>query len=429
MREVFIDLSKYFRPHPAQDYIMKSRADWIVLECARRFGKGRAAVFWLIWNYMELMSKPRPASLVPVVHINVFVPSLGSISVPWLELKKFIPNELIVNINEAEKTIHLLGGGLIEVKSADIRAIQQGVGLDLLWITEADKIERSVWHDIIPMLRSQWRAGKAWIESKPYQEIGWFHELYSKGLTPTKQLESFHFTTLANPFIDWDDVEFDREIMGEIDWKKEYMAEVEAGSEAAFPHWKKRLLPIDFVTPKPDPTHFYQIGVDLGKQLDYTTIAAFDMNMRMVPEVVRFQTSWDECRKRIADFSRRYNTNGTPSPVYVDVTGKGEPVMEDLRREYVDVPLYDVVISQSERFHVLSRLALAIEKGDIQYPDWTPLKQELSLMKRIHRAPMDQFKMPAGKHDDLIFALALAYNKEKIDLALPSYTRSTLDTK
>lgn len=427
--ELFIDLSSYFRPHPVQDYILKSKAKWKLLECGRRFGKGRAAVFWLVTNYCELMSKPRPESLVPIVHINVFVPSIGSMSVPWLELKKFIPQELIISVNEAERTINLLGGGLVEVKSGDIRAIQQGVGLDILWITEADKIERSVWYDIIPMLRSQWRAGLAWIESKPYNETGWFHELYQKGLTPSKQLESFHFSTYANPFVDWDDLEFDKEVMGEIDYNREYLAIVEAGSQAAFPTWKNCIYDLTEFPVPPHFEHVYQIGVDLGKQQDYTAIAVFNLVTRKIDYLEKFRTTWGETRIRIAAVSRQYLTGGIPTPVWVDATGKGEPVVEELIRECPDISFHEVVLVSAIRFQALARLALAIEKKDIIYPDDISLKQQLSLMKRIAASPMDKFMMPLGKHDDIVFALALAYNKEHIDNGPLVSSISTLKAK
>ena len=413
-QEILLDLGEFFTPHPVQDYILSSRARWICLECGRRFGKGRAAVFWLIWNYLELMRKPRPESLVPTVHINVIVPTLTLAAVPWLELLKFIPDPLIRHVDESDKVIKLAGGGLIELKSGDKRATLQASGLDMLWITEADKIDRAVWYDLIPMLRSQDRAGLAWIESKPYNEMGWFHELYQKGLDPSDQLESFHFSTFANPHINWEELYFDKEIMLEADWRREYLAEIEGGSEAAFPFWKNNLLPDDFEA-IPHDNHIYQIGVDLGKQMSYSTIAVFDLVTREVVHLDRWQTSWDETRARIANISRRWKTGGIPSTVYIDATGKGVPVVEDLRKEYPDIPLYDIVLNHANRFVYLSRLALAIEKGDIKYPDWGPLRKELARMKRMAHSPHDLFKAPAGQTDDLIFALALAYNKETVD--------------
>lgn len=432
-KALYIDLTDYFQPHPVQDYIMSRPAKWKLLECGRRFGKGRAAIFWIIYNYMELMSKPRPTSLVPIVHINVFVPSLASISVPWIELKKFIPTELVLTINEAEKSIRLLGGGLIEVKSGDIRAIQQGVGLDMVWITEADKIERSVWNDIVPMLRSQGRAGLAWIESKPYSEIGWFHELFELGtkkdVIESGRLESFHFTTFANPFVDWDDIEFDKLHMDDATWAKEYMAEVSGGQEAAFPGWKLRLRDPAEDPPLPDPDHFYQVGVDLGKQLSYSAIAVFDLNTRKVVYIERFQTSWAETRRRVAEVSRYWTVGGEPAPVYIDATGKGEPVVEALCADFPDIPIYDVTLGQASRYLALARLALAIEKGDITYPYYEPMNKELALMKRIRRSPYDQFRVPSGRRDDCVFALALAYNKEHIDTVIPVFTRSIMRPK
>lgn len=318
---------------------------------------------------------------------------------------------------------------MIELKSGDKRATLQAAGLDALWITEADKIERATWYDLIPMLRSPFRQGVAWVESKPYNETGWFHELYQKGLDVTPQLESFHFSTLTNPFIEWDELEFDREVMGDADWRREYLAEIEGGVEAAFPFWRKCLYSTEEELPPPPDDHIYQIGCDLGKQLSFTTLGVFDLNSRKILEMDRFQTSWEETRRRIATFSRKYKSGGLPSPVYIDATGKGEPVVEELKRECPDIPIYDVTLNHQNRFVYLARLALAIEKGDISYPDWEPLRKELAWMKRLRQVPHDQFKVPKGKTDDLIFALALAYNKEKIDDGPVVHSRRYLESK
>ena len=427
--EIVIDLGRYFGPHPVQSYILRCRAKWLLLECGRRFGKGRAAVFWLIKWYLVLMSKPRPASLVPPVHIGVFVPSLNSVTIPWMELKKFLPPELVVRVDEASHTIELLGGGLIEVRSADIRAIQQGVGLDLLWITEADKIERSVFNDIVPMLRSPFRAGRAYIESKPYQQDGWFHELYQLGQVPNKQIESFHFSSFANPFIDYDEIEFDRNIMTDRDWRREYLAEVEAGAEAAFPDWKLCRMPREWVAPPPNSSHFYHIGVDLGKQIDFSVIAVFDLCTREVVHIDRFQTSWPELRRRVTEVSKMYNTQGCPAPCYIDNTGKGEPIVSELIEKEPDIPIYAIDINQTVRYQLFARLALGIEKGDIRYPDYEALNKELALMKRISHTPNDLFRMPGSKHDDLVFALALSYTRETISDTSIGYSKSTMELK
>jgi len=420
-KRITLDLSEFFEPHPAQAHILKSKAKWIFVHCGRRFGKGRGAVNWLVDKYLELLEKPRPASLVPPIQIWVMAPSVSAGGVAdqvWMEIKQFMPKPLVKRVIDSEYTMILRGGGVLNVVSSDKRAVHQALGLDILWITEADKMEQEVWLDVVPMLRSPYRAGYAYVESA--RVCPWFSKLLEQGMKPNKQIESFRFTSYTNPHIKWEDLDWDRDnTMDDATFRKTYMAEDSGIPEAAFPRWKLRVQGDYYEETPPKATHIYQIGVDLGKEASWTVISVFDLVTREIVYIDRYQTSWEDTRKNIGEVGRRY----LHSPVYVDATGKGEPVFEELEKEFDDLTFIPVKFDAKTRYQLLAQLALAIERGTIRYPAYQPLMNELSWMKRFSKHPFDAFEVPRHKSDDCIFSIALAYSSDEVDsLDIPHAT-------
>lgn len=410
-----LDLNQWFTPHPLQSHILKSKAKIKLVRCGRRWGKGRCALMWLVQEYLNILGEEGrdKKGLVPNIHIWVLIPTMKIVNDTWSELKTLIPPMLIENIWESEFRITLAGGGVLEVKSADIRATLQATGLDLLWITEADKVAEEIWWDLLPMLTSYGRAGKAYVESFPYTPDSWFNNLVDKAMSkPDDHMEGWSFTSYSNPLIDPKELDWLRDnVYPEHEFNRQFLAQVGAGVSAAFPGWKNQLLPEDFMTPDPNPNDIYRIGVDLGKEQSYTVISPFNLTARRIEEVIRFQTSWQDTREILHMTSSKY----FHPPIYIDATGKGEPVVEALKLEYDDLEIYPVTFNAENRYIYLAELALAIEKSKIWYPQHSVLMKELAWMKRLAKMPYDEFKTPNGKTDDCVFSLALAYSKEEME--------------
>jgi hypothetical protein len=92
----------------------------------------------------------------------------------------------------------------------------------------------------------------------------------------------------------------------------------------------------------------------------------------------------------------------------MDATGVGDPVFDDLRREFPDTEGYRIT-AQSKR-ELVQGLMMAVEQRRVTWPAaWEVLTAE---MRRYEYAagPSGQvtYSAPSGYHDDCVMALALA---------------------
>ena len=169
-----IDLSGLYEPHVIQQKIHQAEEKVKVLCLGRRLGKSRASLWELILAYLEALKKPAPLSLTPPFHAWVVCPSYPQSRQTWNELLTFFPPELIQpgGIHQDEQFIYLKGTnerawGLLEVKSAAVPESLQTVGLDFLWIQEAQDVSDLAFEKLLPTLRSADRMGKAVLEGIP----------------------------------------------------------------------------------------------------------------------------------------------------------------------------------------------------------------------------------------------------------------------
>jgi hypothetical protein len=189
----------------------------------------------------------------------------------------------------------------------------------------------------------------------------------------------------------------------------------------------------------------YFLGLDLGQSHDPTAVA--------ILERAEEPGEWDAVRwaHRVkASLRLRYLERmplGTPYPevaervvamtesealrercaVMVDATGVGRPVVDLLRRAGLSRRMYPAIVTNGHAetvdrgyYHVPKRdliagLQVALQQGEIAIaagmPYWDALVGELMSMRvRVTAKGHEQFgAWREGEHDDLVFALALAY--------------------
>ncbi len=142
-------------------------------------------------------------------------------------------------------------------------------------------------------------------------------------------------------------------------------------------------------------------GWDLGKHQDWTVGVALDRNGKMV-RLVRFQTSWDETKKRIIA-----ETNGKPA--LVDATGVGDAIAEELARKGNFTPF---VFTQRSKQELMEGLMSAIQQSLVGLTGEVLLSElesfEYEFRGRDGRFTGVFYSAPPGMHDDCVCALALS---------------------
>lgn len=187
----------------------------------------------------------------------------------------------------------------------------------------------------------------------------------------------------------------------------------------------------------------FHIGVDLGQRVDHTGFVvveqqvvvgqqwdpvryAYERERRMwirMIERVQLGQGFDEVVAETVRLSNSAELQAGTVTTTVDATGLGIVVSEYLERSALRGTLFPVVITgglegryrkgyyPTPRTELLIGVQRAFEKEKLrvaaELPMWEALRGELLGMRKVQSARGPRFETQ-GKHDDLVFALALA---------------------
>ena len=145
-------------------------------------------------------------------------------------------------------------------------------------------------------------------------------------------------------------------------------------------------------------------GFDFAKSVDWTVGIALNEGGE-VCGYQRWQSDWLNTMKRTAAMIA-----GTPA--FVDSTGVGDPIAEQLQRACGCVTGYNFT---GRKQQLMEGLATAIQQREIAVPDG-PIISELWCYEYEYTRTGVRYTAPEGMHDDCVCALALAVacHREKI---------------
>jgi hypothetical protein len=394
----FSDLG--YKPHPGQREIHLSNHPRRIIACGVRWGKTRCAAMeglaaamsphersigWAVSGTYELADKIfREIELLAMVHLRHRIISLKE--------------------NERRLIIRNMAGGISEVraKTADNPISLLGEGLDWVIVDEASRLKPSIWQSHLSQ-RLIDRRGWALLISTPKGK-GWFYDIFLKGRGQDPDYKSWNYPSWTNPLLDAALIEAERGRLPERVFRQEYGGEFIEGSGAVFRNIHEAATGI---WQGPKSNEAYYAGLDLAKVEDYTVLVIMN-SKREVVFVDRFnKIDWTLQIQRIKAATDRYNQ----VLVYVDTTGAGEPVFENLRKSGIRVTPYP--FTQKSKSALIDQLALAFEEKRIVLPKpeiWSDGIDELeSFEYSVSEAGNVRTSAPSGMHDDCVIALALAY--------------------
>ncbi len=396
MKQIIIPYS----PQPYQREIHDSLKRFKVVKIGRRGGKTE-----LLENEEIKQSVKNPG-----LHWIV-APTYRQVkAICWKRLKMLLKNDTDWKFNEAELSAHHpIINTTLELKGADNEDSLRGVGLKSVGIDEAASLKPHVWPEIIrPMLADS--RGPALFIGTPKGK-NWFFDLFMRGQLGYSSFDpewqSWGYPTSINRYIAKEEIEQARKDMSERLFRQEFMAEFLDDETGVF---KKIRQCIVGDLKAAIPGHFYVMGVDLAKTVDFTVLVVIDVDTREVVAFKRFQNvMWTDQKGMILDMARRYNNALT----IIDSTGVGDPICEDLRLANIslyyegDKPGYK--FTNDSKARLIDQLAIAIEQRLITFPSIDELINELMIYEYfITDAGRITYGAPEGKHDDCVTALALA---------------------
>jgi hypothetical protein len=423
--------------HPRQKAILNSSARFRVVACGRRFGKTTIGERSILIRASDAGQACWWLS-----------PTYAMAGHVWRDLKTAVRHVPDVQISESDLRMDFPGGGWLEMHSAHNPDHLRGAGLDFAVLDEAAFMPPDIWSEIVrPMLLE--RKGHALFLSTPFGK-NWFYDLYLLGQHPndfvgTRYIasaddinmitiaqeggsqrsedrfppaqsnrvalapgleddwHSWSFPSSANPLIDPAELESIRLQTPEHIWLQEYAAEFTDSAGQVFRGIRESAVaPLNA---EPVPGARYVVGLDWGRDNDYTAIVVIDTEKSAVVALDRFnQVSWSLQRGRLKAVCDRWK----PVVIYAESNSIGSPNIEALQAE--GLPVRPFLTTSTSKPPLIDALSLAIERRELALlPDEILLAELASYTFDRLPAGSYRYSAPPGLHDDLVIALALAW--------------------
>jgi len=366
-------------PHINQQKILQAERRFIVVMCGRRFGKSELSQILCI---TEALKGGQVAYVTPTYGLaQVFFERLAKV-LPFKnnisKLKIYCPNEGSIEFFTGERLDNLRGRKfhlVIIDEAAFISDLEDG------------------WNNSIRPTLTDYE-GRAVFLSTPRGK-NFFYSLFMK--QGENDWQSFKFSTYDNPHINPREIDEARIQLPEVVFNQEYLADPAENSANPFGNAfiKRCIKPISA-----QPIVCY--GVDLAKSVDFTVIVGLD-NAGNVAYFDRFQLDWHNTKETIKRLP--------PAPIIVDSTGVGDPILEDLLREGVNIE--GLKFTSQSKQQLMEGLASAIQQGRIGFPEGV-IVDELDVFEYQFTANGVRYSAPSGFHDDCVMALALAWQNHNI---------------
>ncbi len=314
-----------------------------------------------------------------------------------------IPKEVIKNTNGTELKIELVNGSIIQLIAAD-EFKQSGVGTNPVGVvfSEYSISDSESWKFISPILAAN--GGWAIFNFTP-RGMNHAHTLLQQAKNNPKW-----FTEILT--VEDTDV-FTKEILEEESKtntqdfiQQEYYCKFIEGAGSFFKRIKENVYDINKDLPYEGE---FQLGVDLAKYQDYTVITPFNLNYFIAYPQDRFnQIDWNLQKAKVEASARRFGN----AKVWIDSTGVGDPVVEDLKARGVNIAGEDgkgFKFTETSRQNLLDNLAILLEQDKIKIPDDEGLISELESFKyEMTERGKIKVVVPQGLHDDRVMSLALS---------------------
>lgn len=366
-------------PHINQQQILNADKRFVVVMCGRRFGKSELSQILII---KEALNGGQVAYITPTYKLaQVFFERLTKV-LPFKnniqKLKIYCPNEGSIEFFTGERLDNLRGRKfhlVIIDEAAFISDLEDG------------------WNNSIRPTLTDFE-GRAVFLSTPRGK-NFFYSLFMK--QGENDWQSFKFSTYDNPHINPREIDEARIQLPEVVFNQEYLADPAENSANPFGNAfiKRCIKPISA-----QPIVCY--GIDLAKSVDFTVIVGLDNNGN-VAYFDRFQLDWHNTKETIKRLP--------PAPIIVDSTGVGDPILEDLIREGVNIE--GLKFTSQSKQQLMEGLASAIQQGRIGFPEGV-IVDELDVFEYQFTANGVRYSAPSGFHDDCVMALALAWQNHNI---------------
>jgi phage FluMu gp28-like protein len=258
-----------------------------------------------------------------------------------------------------------------------------------------------------------------------------FNHVFHTAFTDRKHYSVHHYPSGSSPLVSQQQLDEWHEVMTLAEWKREVEAQwvevtstffpVDLIAKCIDPELDNPASPAAYIEDieKVNPTQLtrpYYAGLDLGKQADPSVLIIVQKNEKGEVRLIHkrqfpLYTPYPNVVAYVARAYQIFSFEG----LHVDKTGVGDAVVDELETIQVG-NVNGVFFTEAEKENLLNRLRLLMEKNLLKIPgDDQQLITQMNEQQYEYQEPKTtrerihlKFWHPPGRHDDQLYALALA---------------------
>lgn len=380
---------------PDQYTIAAHPARFKILACGRRWGK-------------TLLCTNLAATCAHMGgYVAWIVPVYSNSEVPWNALKKIFEGLKrlgMVKIYEKNRKIELLySGGYIYIFSADKPESILSNAFNLAIMDEAARIKEKVWKETIQPTLADWE-GDAILPSTPCGK-NWYYEEYLKGKKDGVRYQSWKCPSSDNPLGGIRrEMEEARKNLSKKSFEQEWLAEFTDDGGEVFRNLDACSRNVSLIN-SPAAFRQYIMGIDQARYEDYLAITIFDVKEKRQVFLQTYKNVAFDHQENLI-----YTLYQTWKPMQVVIeTNYGTSLAERLGQR--GLPILEVRMTNPIKQQLVDKLIVAFDNGEIKL---LPLEEQIAQFENFEctrtSTGLLKYQAPPGRHDDIVIAVALAWN-------------------
>lgn len=354
-------------------------------EATTKAGKTVGGMTWLVEHGLRGKAGQNRWWVAPVV---------TQAKIAYKRIKRGMPRDLI-RCWETDRIIELPNKAMLHFRSAEDPDTLYGEDVYAAVIDEASRVREESWHAVRTTLTATKGPVRCIGNVKGRQN--WFYRAARKAEAGDARWHYEKITCLdaiAAGVISQGEIDDARANLPEQVFKELYMAEPadDGGNPFGLTAIANCVAPLSTLPPN-------VWGIDLAKSQDWTVAIALDDNGD-VCRFERWQGQWGDTKQRIMRLvgSRK---------AFIDSTGVGDPIVEDLQRQGGRSNYEGFKFTGPSKQMLMEGLAAAIQGQTVRFPEGL-IKQELETFEYEYTRTGVRYSAPEGLHDDCVCSLALA---------------------
>lgn len=383
---------QYTRPWlaPYQIKLIDDPERFTLCEAATKCGKTQSHIVWLFEKALGLKKVGAEVWWVAPVYQQA--------KIAFTRMRNTFESKQNINffkVNESDLTLTLPHGVVIRFKSAQNPDNLYGEDVYAAVFDEFTRAKEAAWWALRSTLTATNGQCKMIGNARGKKNWGYLQGVKAKNGEPGY---SYHKITIYDaleagiPGITQEEINQARIDLPEHVFDELYMAEPseDASNPFGISEIRACIKPLSTLPP-------VAFGVDLGKYVDWTVIVGLDKNGD-VCYFERFRADWAETRRKIIKVVGR-------TPCFVDSTGVGDPVVEDMMKSCVNMVGFKYTSTTKQQLMESLRSSITDRKISILAG---PMQDEMEGFEFEYDEGRVKFSAPSGAHADCVNSLALA---------------------